>query len=311
MMKRIHKSILSTVTALIMLTALCLLLTACGCKHEWKDTPNAHSQTCALCGEIQLKDEACKWVDATCESPKTCSVCNKTEGEALGHTWADATCENPKTCSACKKTEGEALGHTWVDATTEAPKTCSVCEKTEGERIITDPRFTTAACKDLFGEWKGTMNLTGAQINVADFTGTMGVTYTITFNPDGTFKENIALSDKAAFLNDLEVYYENTLYVTFAGQGLNKEQADAAMKAQYGMDVKAYSKVLAVAIDWDAMLAESANSGVYYVSGGKLCSGQGWSEPIGRDNYTLEDGKLTLESLTQSYPGLVFTRVTK
>ena len=311
MMKRIHKSILSTVTALIVLTALCLLLTACGCKHEWKDTPNVHSQTCALCGEIQAKDEACKWVDASCETAKTCSVCNKTEGEALGHKWVDATCEDPKTCSACKKTEGEALGHKWVDATTEAPKTCSVCERTEGERIITDSRFTTAACKDLFGEWKGIMNLTGTQIGIADFTGTIGVTYTLIFNPDGTFKRDIALSDETAFLNDFEVYYENLWYATCANMGLNKEQADDYMKTIYGMDVTAWAKETAAAINWNNLFADTVISGVYYVSGGKLCSGSSWGEPIGSDNYTLVDGKLTLESLTQTYPGLEFTRVTQ
>lgn len=311
MMKKATKSILSVTGALIVLTALCLSLTACGCRHEWKDTPNAHSQTCALCGKIQPKDEACKWVDATCESPKTCSVCNKTEGEALGHKWVDATCEAPKNCSACKKTEGEALGHKWEDATTEAPKTCSVCEKTEGERIITDSRFTTAACKDLFGEWKGTMNLTGAQTGIADFNGTMGITYTLTFNPDGTFEGNMAFSDKAALLKDLEVYYENLWYATCANMGLNKEQADDYMKTLYGMDVKAYAKQAAASIDWNNLFADAANSGVYYVSGGKLCSGKGWSEPIGSDNYTLKDGKLTIATLSSEFPGLEFTRSTK
>ena len=259
MMKKATKSILSVTGALIVLTALCLSLTACGCRHDWKDTPNAHSQTCALCGEIQLKDEACKWVDATCESPKTCSV----------------------------------------------------CEKTEGERIITDPRFTTAACKDLFGEWKGTMNLTGAQTGIADFNGTMGITYTLTFNPDGTFERNMAFSDKAALLKDLEVYYENLWYATCANMGLNKEQANDYMKTLYGMDVTAWAKETAASIDWNNLFADAASSGVYYVSGGKLCSGQSWSEPIGSDNYTLVDEKLTLESLTQTYPGLEFTRVTK
>lgn len=223
----------------------------------------------------------------------------------------DATCETVKTCSVCNKTEGEALGHKWEDATTEAPKTCSVCEKTEGERIITDPRFTTTACKDLFGEWKGTMNLTGTQIGFADFPGTMSATYTLTFNPDGTYERNIVLSDNAAFLNDFEVYYENLWYTTCANMGLNKEQADDYMKTIYGMDVTAWAKETAASIDWNNLFTNAASSGVYYVSGGKLCSGPSWNEPIGSDNYTLDDGKLTLESLAQTYPGLEFARVTQ
>lgn len=335
MTKKTHNSILSVMGALIVLTAACLLLTACGCKHEWKDVSCAAPKTCTLCGETEGEplphtwvDANCEtaktcsvcnktegeplghtWTDANCETAKTCSVCNKTEGEPLGHTWVDATCETVKTCSVCKKTEGEPLGHKWVDATTEAPKTCSVCKKTEGERIITDSRFTTAACKEFFGDWKGFIKASGAQIGIDDFTGTMGLTYTITFNPNGTYKETIVLTDKAAFLKDLEDYYVNTLYAAFAGQGLNKEQADAAMKAQYNMDVKAYAKVAAAAVDWDAMFAASASSGVYYVSGGKIYSGADWDAALGSDNYTIKDGKLTLESLTKTFPGLEFTRV--
>jgi len=63
---------------------LCVLLTGCGCKHEWQD--------------------------AACEAPKTCTKCSQTRGEALGHKWADATCEIPKTCSVCQKTEGNHIG---------------------------------------------------------------------------------------------------------------------------------------------------------------------------------------------------------
>ena len=52
-----------------------MVLTGCGCDHEW----NA----------------------ATCITPKTCVLCNETEGEALGHTWEAATCLEPEKCSVC------------------------------------------------------------------------------------------------------------------------------------------------------------------------------------------------------------------
>lgn len=90
------------------LLAICMmLLTGCGCQHEW--------------------------TDADCVTPRTCTLCQETEGEALGHSWQEAICEAPKTCAACGTTEGQALGHVWQEATCDTPKTCTVCDKTEGE----------------------------------------------------------------------------------------------------------------------------------------------------------------------------------
>lgn len=89
---------------LALLTAL--LLTACGCDHEWED--------------------------ATCRDPRTCALCGETEGEKLDHEWEDATCTAPRTCSLCGKEQGEALGHQLSDATRlERPK-CGVCGVEEG-----------------------------------------------------------------------------------------------------------------------------------------------------------------------------------
>lgn len=51
------------ITAFFAIILPLLVLTGCGCKHEW--------------------------VDATCTAPKTCSKCQETEGEALGHTEGD------------------------------------------------------------------------------------------------------------------------------------------------------------------------------------------------------------------------------
>ena len=92
----------------LMMAALCvLLMSGCGCQHEWQD--------------------------ADCVTPKTCTLCQATEGEALGHSWQEASCETPKTCTGCGVTEGEAPGHNWQEAICETPKTCTACGKTEGE----------------------------------------------------------------------------------------------------------------------------------------------------------------------------------
>ena len=98
---------------------LCLVLTACACKHEWKN--------------------------ATCTKPKTCTKCNETEGEPLGHAWIDATCTEAKTCSRCGLTEGEPLGHqvsewavtTEPTCTTKGARTgsCEICHESVTEAI--------------------------------------------------------------------------------------------------------------------------------------------------------------------------------
>lgn len=284
MLKKTSARKLLTLGLLIVCILSCLLLSSCGCKHQW--------------------------TDANCDAPKTCSKCGAVEGEPLNHDWAEATCKAPKTCTRCQKTEGYRLNeHDYLDATTEAPKTCSVCGKTKGDPIITDSRFKTEACKALFGTWTGRAFLTGDDIDLPDFKGEMAVDYTITFNHDGTFKESMVLADKAGFTSDLEDYYVETLYAEFANQGMSKTQADEAMLQTYGMDVEAYAKLAAVAVDWDALWAASAPSGVYYVSsGGYLFSDSDWKPLMEKDSFTVTETTLEIESLTEEL-GIVFHKV--
>lgn len=86
-----------TVMAILMV----VLLSACGCNHQWKD--------------------------ATCLNPKTCDKCGTTEGEALPHNWAAATCTEPKICMVCNITDGDPIGHDWENATCQKPTTCKIC----------------------------------------------------------------------------------------------------------------------------------------------------------------------------------------
>lgn len=67
-----------------------MLITACGCDHEW--------------------------IDATCQVPRTCGLCGKTQGEvSLWHDWLDPDCFTPYTCSVCGLTEGEPLEHEYTE----------------------------------------------------------------------------------------------------------------------------------------------------------------------------------------------------
>ena len=86
-----------------------VLLTGCGCQHEWNE--------------------------ATCTEPKVCSKCGEVEGEPAGHRWESATCTAPETCTACGETKGEVLAHTFgewqIVNETEMEHICETCGKTE------------------------------------------------------------------------------------------------------------------------------------------------------------------------------------
>ena len=47
------------ISGMILLIICVMLLSGCGCQHEW--------------------------TDADCVTPRTCTLCQETEGEALGH----------------------------------------------------------------------------------------------------------------------------------------------------------------------------------------------------------------------------------
>ena len=166
------------------------------------------------------------WFAATCTTPKTCSECGETEGEALGHTWVEATCTTPKTCSACKETEGEALGHTWEEATTEAPQTCSVCQATEGSKIDTDPRFTTAATKEIQGKWTAETGLTGEMLGTTGYLDEVPVTLIYEFKNNGDVTMQVQINDQLSFMDGMKKFQKDLLYALMAEGGYSKAQTD-------------------------------------------------------------------------------------
>lgn len=138
-----------------MLLAL-LLLSGCGCEHQWSEATCTEAPVCTLCGEPQEggQPEGHNWMKADCKYPKVCTVCKLTEGGLAEHTWKEASCAAPKTCSFCGLTEGEKTGdHVWQEATCTAAKRCKVCKTTEGEALghdwqgDCDTRRTCSICK--------------------------------------------------------------------------------------------------------------------------------------------------------------------
>ena len=286
---------------LIVLIVLCALLLASCCKHEvWNDADCETPKTCAECGETEGEPLGHTWVDASCETPKTCSVCQKTEGAALGHSWADATCEAPKTCQSCSLTEGEALGHTWEDATTEAPKTCTVCAKTEGERIITDARFTTAACKPLFGRWEFSMQFGGDMMEMEGFTGYLDVNFYMDFSNDGKLTTSVEAKECDDFDTLLTQYMVDLFYKECSAQGVGKAAADAEMKASYGVTTEEYFETVAKSVDFAAMINDMSEEGVYYVNGDTLYTADTWKKNMNAAPFRFEGETLIVEGITES-----------
>lgn len=273
-------------TALILVLAMSLTLAACGCDHVW--------------------------LAATCDTPKTCEECGETEGEPKGHAMVEATCEEPKHCENCDLTEGEALGHTWVDATTEAPKTCENCGATEGERIITDPRFTTAATKELHGKWVMEIAFDGERMNLPGFPEGAAMYVTMIFGNAGELTVESSVSEN--FTDLLIQFTVDTMYAEFANQGMDTAAVDAMFESTYGMSVVDYVKQTMSGTDMEEVFSTilgAANiDGVYYVQDGQLYTGTSWEEELVPEGFTLEGDTMTMESFNEMFgEEYVFVRV--
>ena len=257
-----------------------------------------------------------EWYAATCETPKTCAECGETEGEALGHSWVEAGCETPKTCSVCKLTEGEALGHSWEDATTEAPKTCVACGLTEGERIVTDPRFTTAATRDIQGVWVAELCVTAEEMGLDEgIIDQMVLELTIEMCNDGAMVVFVQIPDEQGFMQKLIDAYVDVMYAEFEAMDMDREAADAAMMDVYGTDVRGYLESALGSISFNDILSsiysEMQLGGVYYMEDGKLFSGYSWTSAMTEEAYTLSGNTLIIDSLSEEMgQEITFHRVT-
>ena len=285
-------------TLVLLALVLVLAMAGCGCEHEWEDATCDAPKTCKLCDETEGSPLGHEWAAATCEEPKTCEVCGETEGDALGHKWADATCDAPKTCETCGETEGDALGHSWEEATTEAPKTCTTCGATEGEKLIAeDERFTTAATKDIQGRWVSEVTFTGEMMGTTGLLDELQCLMIYEFGNTGKLSISVEMKDEAAFKEQMTSVMVDALYAEFEAQGLDKESADQAMVAAYGMTTEEYAASLVDGMGVADLLGEINAELVYYMEDGKLFTADSWSATFEETEYTLENGVLVFPDL--------------
>lgn len=109
---------IGTVLSVLLLT---VLLTGCGCEHEW--------------------------IRATCQAPRTCSRCGETEGKIRSHEWASTDCKDPQGCIHCGTLEGIELTHTWQSD-------CKICIHCGHDERPADDRFPEALAAGLEQRWQ-------------------------------------------------------------------------------------------------------------------------------------------------------------
>ena len=293
------------IPTLILFLVCALLLSGCFCSHEWADATCIAPKTCTKCEKTEGEALGHVWMAATCTEPKTCEVCSVTDGDPKGHSWVEATCTEAKHCEVCHLIEGEALGHLWLDATTEAPQTCQNCGQTEGDRIITDARFKTAAVSELLGKGRCQLDLNAEALGVAGFEGSMNFAYPLDFGNAGDLIMGFEIADEAAFMDALITISIEKMYAEFSSQGLSKEGADSAMKDTYGMGVEEYIRSSMEGVSINQILSTIYSSlgigGVYYVEGDQLYFGLNWESNMEPSGYSLTDGVLVIDSLSESF----------
>lgn len=280
---------------MVLILVIISLLAGCSCEHQWAEANCVSPKTCSACDETEGSPLGHSWVAATCTAPKTCENCGAAEGEAKGHSWEDATCIVPKKCAVCHETEGEALSHAWEEATTEAPKTCSNCQATEGSKLDTDPRFTTAATKQLQGKWSCEVTLTGDMLGTTGYIDELPCTLYYDFGNTGELAASVEIHDRFAFLEAMKDLTADVMYQSFAAEGIGKAAADQAMKELYGMTMEEYVDASVEALDMDEIFGAFATDGVYYVGENGIYISDSWYGEFESSEYTLEEGVLIIE----------------
>lgn len=259
-----------------LILVLMLALTGCKCEHEWLEADCNTPMTCRLCKKTEGEPRAHEFAEANCVTPETCVLCGHTQGQTGAHHWLEASCQAPKTCELCGATEGELGEHTWQDATTDAPKTCSLCAVTEGEKIQTDPRFTTAATKQLQGVWTCTYTFSGENLGVEEVLDQIPATLFIKMEPDGTFMTSVNVNDNGAYMTEIRKITTEFVYDTYKTMEMDDEAAKTEIMDTYGMTVEEYVESLT---DQSARLRFEAylEDGVYYAEGDQFYWAKGWN----------------------------------
>ncbi len=132
---------------LVLCLSLALVLSGCGCDHDWQQADCLTPKICTLSGKTEGAVLAHSWQEADCEHSRACSGCGQTQGEPKGHQWQAATCIALETCMVCGQTRGELAEHRWTSVTCTDPGVCAVCGEKGTE--LAEHALTEATCVSL------------------------------------------------------------------------------------------------------------------------------------------------------------------
>ena len=273
------------------------LLAGCFCSHDsWAEAGCDTPRTCENCGKTEGEPAGHDWQEACCGNPMTCARCGLTEGEPGDHSWQEAACETPKLCTICRATQGKPAGHHWTPATTEQPQTCTVCGKETGERIVTDPRFTTAANEPIFGIWEGELVVPVTELGIGlTMEGmTVRMAYRVIFNNDGTMLMTRVPVEEEEILRAMAAQEAEQVYRLFEWDGYSRGEADAAIRKTYDMTMEEYVRMQMGDVDVTALFPGQAEQYVYYLEGQILHHAADWSRQMRRSACTLDRNILNL-----------------
>lgn len=256
--------------------------------HQWVTATCTAPKTCTACGATEGEPLGHIWQAASCETPRVCANCSAEDGVAFGHTWVDATCDSPKFCNRCKLTEGDPLGHKWIAATTEAPKTCLTCGKTEGDRIITDPRFSTAACKALFGRWETYRSHTAENIGLTNQSFTFTEVAAYTFRNDGT----VSISHAVENLDTSQQAMTDAIIQGLCAKCCSMEAAEQMIQGHFNMTLAEYATEFANT--YFEKVQNTTAERVYFVSGDLLFMSDSWDAAMACYELALTNDRLKL-----------------
>lgn len=173
----------------------------------------------------------------------------------------------------------------------------------DGKELDHSGKFDAEACKELFGTWKGELDLgdllyqdmMNQDSPVPDgFRVSCKMEVTMTFRKDGSYSVQSKADPNEYKAMMIEIAVE-VIYVGGEQGGMTRAEVDAYFEASVGMSVRQY--VEAGYEEDEEGLEESLNEneeGVYYVEKGDLYMGDGWDQPLEKGDYSTSGDTLTL-----------------
>lgn len=173
----------------------------------------------------------------------------------------------------------------------------------DGKELDHSGKFDAEACKDLFGTWRGELDI-GKLISEGMFDEEFTISdnlefsckavITLTFRNDGAYSAEMKMDPDEYKTMMIELAVE-TMYIGVQMGGMTRAEADAYFESSMGMTIREYVEASYAESEDDLLdsLNESAE-GVYYVEKDKIYLGDGWNQSLKGGKYALDGDTLTL-----------------